>query len=66
MNICLKHLPSSCKQNRLRQLLMNPELSLADIVCMMNYSDLASLGRDFKHAEGLTPKQFRKTMKIRE
>jgi len=54
------------RQNRLRQLLMNPELSLADIVCMMNYSDLASLGRDFKHAEGLTPKQFRKTMKIRE
>ena len=54
------------RQNRLRQLLMNPELSLADIVCMMNYSDLASLGRDFKHAEGLTPRQFRKTMKVRE
>lgn len=43
------------RQKRLRELLMDPALSLANIVCMMNYSDITALSRDFKRAEGLTP-----------
>lgn len=52
------------RRKRLRDLLMNPELSLTEIVCEMNYNDVASLSRDFKRAEGITPRQFRKAMKV--
>lgn len=52
------------RHTRLRELVMNRELSLDDIAHMMNYNDLASLNRDFKRAECITPSQFRKNMKL--
>jgi len=54
------------KRQKVRGLLLDPKLSLKEIVCIMNYNDMTAFVRAFKRAEGLTPRQFRKVMKVHE
>lgn len=52
------------KRQKIRGLLMDPKVSLKDIVRIMNYNDMTAFVRAFRRAEGITPKQFRKAMKV--
>lgn len=52
------------KRQKLRGLLMDQKVSLKDIVRIMNYNDMTAFVRAFKRAEGITPNQFRKAMKV--
>lgn len=52
------------KRQKIRGLLMDPNVSLEDIVHIMHYNDMTAFVRAFKRAEGITPRQFRKAMKV--
>ena len=52
------------KRQKIRGLLLDPEIPLKDIVHIMNYNDMTAFVRSFKRAEGITPRQFRKAMKV--
>lgn len=52
------------KCQKIRELLLDPKLSLADIVRIMGYNEVSTFSKAFKRAEGITPRQFRKNMRV--
>lgn len=52
------------RRKKIRELLLDPTLSLEDIARIMHYSDKMAFARSFKRAEGITPRQFRKNMRV--
>jgi len=57
---------ADARQKKNRTLLMDPELTIADIAGQMHYNDASAFTRAFKRIEGVTPNQFRKAMKVFE
>lgn len=47
------------KINRVKELLVYDDFTLAEIALKMNYSSVAALSRQFKNITGLTPAHFR-------
>lgn len=54
------------KRQKIRGLLLDSRISLEEIVQIMGYSDMTAFVRSFKRVEGITPRQFRKVMKVHE
>ncbi len=50
------------KTERLKELLANSEMSLADIAYKLNYSSVAHLSNQFKKNTGLSPSNYREMM----
>ncbi|MCP4625203.1 MAG: helix-turn-helix transcriptional regulator, partial [bacterium] len=52
------------KLERSKNFLKEGSLTLTDITYMLNYSDQAHFSNSFKKMYGMTPREFRKTIKI--
>lgn len=52
------------KRAKTQELLLDPQFSLEDIARIMRYHDKTVFVRAFKRAEGITPRQFRKNMRV--
>ena len=52
------------RQRKIRGLLLDPAVSLKEIVQILEYNDMTAFVRAFKRVEGMTPTQFRKAMKV--
>lgn len=52
------------RRRKLRGLLLDPAVSLKEIVQILEYNDMTAFVRAFKRVEGMTPTQFRKAMKV--
>lgn len=57
--LSFRGLLSSARHQRARQLLQEPQLTIAEIGWMLGYQNVPSFTRAFKTAEGVSPGQFR-------
>lgn len=55
---------AQARQNKLKSLLRDEQLTLRQIAQSMEYHDVTAMVRAFKRAEGVTPTQYRKAMKV--
>lgn len=61
----IDHFIIAHKIEKVKELLMDDELSIKEISYRLNYSSVAHLSNQFKKVTGVTPSYFKKSVKVR-